>query len=507
MARYIAIDLGAESGRVILGSLQKGKLRLRELHRFSNQPVQIRGTMRWDVLQLWAEIQIGLHAASRIGDITSIACDSWGVDYVLLKGDQPLLELPYTYRDERTFAAFDNVLKKISHKELFAQTGIGSYPINTLFQLCDDVRHRPKLLRKADRILLIADYINWMLTGKSKAETTLASTSQCWNTRTQSWAWPLLKKLRIPKHLFPKTIQPGTVIGNILPQVSDNTGLVHQTKVVATCSHDTAAAVAAIPATGKNWAYLSSGTWSLLGVELHRPLVNEKIRAANFTNEAGFAGTTRLLKCLVGLWILQECRRDWSRVQSDYATIVKLARAAKPLRSLIQPADIRFAKVGGMTKKVQAYCRETNQPVPQTHGEIARCIFESLALSYRLELDGLQSLIGRKISTLHVVGGGCQNALLNQMTADALGRRVIAGPVEATAAGNILVQAAAMKEISGIAAIRSVMRRSFALKSYTPSTSQTSVEMWRNALDRFQNLPIVAPSSSTTIGRTRQTKK
>ena len=503
MSRYLAIDLGAESGRVILGALQGGKLRLKELHRFSNEPIRVRGTLRWDVVQLWAEVQVGLHAASKVGDISAIACDSWGVDYVLLKGNQPLLALPFTYRDERTFASFKNVLKKLSHKDLFAQTGIGSYPINTLFQLCDDVQHRPELLHKADRILLIADYINWMLTGKSKAETTLASTSQCWNTRKRTWAWPLLKKLRIPKHLFPKTIEPGTVIGEILPQVSSNTGLVG-TKVVATCSHDTAAAVAAIPASGKNWAYLSSGTWSLLGVELPRPLINEEVRAANFTNEAGFAGTTRLLKCLIGLWILQECRREWSKVDGDYTRIVKLARSAKPLRSLIHTGDVRFAKMGNMTSKVRSYCRETNQPVPQTHGAIARCIFESLAISYRVELDGLQSLIGQKISTLHIVGGGCQNALLNQMTADALGRTVIAGPVEATAAGNILVQAAAMGELSGIAAIRSVMRRSFILKSYTPRTSRKSLETWREALDRFQDLPIVAAASSTTIRRERK---
>lgn len=503
MSRYLAIDLGAESGRVILGALQGGKLRLKELHRFSNQQVRVRGTLRWDVVQLWAEIQVGLHTASKVGDISAIACDSWGVDYVLLKGNQPLLAMPFTYRDERTFASFEKVLKKVSHKDLFAQTGVGSYPINTLFQLCDDVQHRPELLRKADRILLIADYINWMLTGKSKAETTLASTSQCWDTRNRTWAWPLLKKLRIPKHLFPKTIEPGTIIGKILPQVGGNTGLVG-TKIVATCSHDTAAAVAAIPASGKNWAYLSSGTWSLLGVELPRPLINEDVRAANFTNEAGIAGTTRLLKCLIGLWILQECRREWSKADGDYTRIVKLARSAKPLRSLIHTGDVRFAKMGNMTRKVQSYCRETNQPIPQTHGAIARCIFESLAISYRVELDGLQSLIGRKISTLHIVGGGCQNALLNQMTADALGRTVIAGPVEATAAGNILVQAAAMGQLSGIAAIRGVMRRSFTLKSYNPNSSTKSVQSWREALDRFQDLPIVAAASSTTIRRGRK---
>ena len=505
MSRYIAIDLGAESGRVILGTLQGGKLRLKELHRFANGPIRIGGTLRWDVVRLWAEIQIGLHTASNAGDISAIACDSWGVDYVLLKGNQPLLAPPYAYRDERTFASFDKVLKKISRKELFAQTGIGSYPINTLYQLCDDVQHRSKLLRKADRILLIADYINWMLTGKSKAETTLASTSQCWNTRKRAWAWPLLKKLHIPKHLFPKTIEPGTVIGRLLPQVGNNTGLVG-TKVIATCSHDTAAAVAAIPARGKNWAYLSSGTWSLLGVELPRPLINEEVRAANFTNEAGFAGTTRLLKCLIGLWILQECRREWSKADGDYSRIVKLASAAKPLRSLIHTGDSRFAKMGNMTSKVQSYCRETNQPVPQTHGAIARCIFESLALSYRVELDGLQSLIGRKISTLHIVGGGCQNALLNQMTADALDRTVIAGPVEATAAGNILVQAVATGELSGMTAMRSVMRRSFTLKSFNPRTSKKSLESWREALDRFQDLPIVAAASSTTIRRSRKAK-
>lgn len=505
MSRYLAIDLGAESGRVILGTLHAGRLKTRELHRFTNEPVHVSGSLHWDVVRIFREIRIGLRMGSKHAPIKSVACDSWGVDYVLLNGNDLLLSLPYTYRDKRTFDAFEKVLKKLSRAEIFAGTGIGFVPINTIYQLFDDVERRPRILQKADRILLIGDYFTWLLSGKARGEQTLVSTSQCWNTRTCAWAWPILKKLGIPKHIFPKTIAPATRMGMLLPDIARDAGLAG-TQVIATCAHDTAAAVAAIPASGKNWAYLSSGTWSLLGVELPKPIVNDAVLAANFTNEAGFGGTTRLLKCLVGLWILQECRREWPKQDADYSRIERLARQTPALRSLIRPDDVRFAKPGDMTRKVQSYCRETKQPIPKSHGAIARCIFDSLALLYRTELDGLEKLTERKITTLHIVGGGSQNALLNQLTADALGRKVVAGPVEATAAGNILVQAVAMGELSGSAAIRSVMRRSFPLKSYKPRTSRKSVESWRSALEGFRALPTIHAASSTTIRRTRRTK-
>ncbi len=477
----------------MIGTLKAGRLRMKELHRFSNGPLKVKGTLRWDVIRLWSEIQIGLYEGSRHAPIRSIACDSWGVDYVLLKGNDPLLALPYTYRDERTLPAVAAVFKRMTRAQLYAATGIGSYSINTSFQLFDDAKNHARLLRSADRFLLIADYFNWMMTGVSKVEVTLASTTQCWDTRKRTWAWPLIKKLGIPKHIFPKTIEPGGFLGGLIPEVAANTGFdtptTSATRVVATCSHDTASAVVAIPATGRNWAYLSSGTWSLIGVELPKPLVNERARIANFTNEAGFAGTTRFLKCLVGLWILQECRREWSATPLAYSRIMTLARSAKPLRSLIRPDDPRFTSTGGMMRKVQAYCRETKQAIPITRGAVARCIFESLALLYRVEIDALESLIGRKISTLHIVGGGSLNTLLNQCTADALGRRVIAGPVEATAAGNILVQAIAMGDLRGLSAARAVMRKSFPIKTYKPTAKARSLTAWKSSLAKFAALP------------------
>jgi rhamnulokinase len=487
MSRHLAIDLGAESGRVILGTLTKGKLRMREVHRFPNGAVTADGTLRWDILRLFREIRIGLAKGARGGRVDSIACDSWGVDYVLTKGEGPALSLPYTYRDERTFAAFAHGVKIASPRAAFAATGIASLSINTLYQLLDDVENRPEVLKLADRFLLIGDYISWLLSGVARGEETLVSGSQLWDTRNRRWAWPLIDRMGIPRRLFPKVVKPGTKLGQLRPELARETGLV-AAKVVATCAHDTAAAVAAVPATkGDDWAYLSSGTWSLLGVELPEPRLDDRSRRAGFTNETGYAGTTRFLKNLVGLWVLQECRREWMEGGgvSDYDEITRLATEARPLRSLLRLDDARFVRRGDMVAKVQAYCRETRQPVPRTTGQIARCILESLALLYRLELDALERLTGRTLRTLHIVGGGSRNALLNQATADATGRRVVAGPVEATAAGNLLVQAATMGEIRGLAGIRSVVRASFPVTTLEPRPSPS----WTEALRRLRKLP------------------
>jgi len=397
-----------------------------------------------------------------------------------------MLSLPYTYRDERSFKAFARAQRKFSQRQLFEGTGIASISINTLYQLLDDVEHRPEMLRFADKFLLIGNYITWLLTGQARAEETLISGSQCWDTRKRDWAWPVLKKLGIPKHLFPKPVAPGVKLGKLLPYLAKETKLA-KTEVVTTCAHDTAAAVAAVPAVaGEDWAYLSSGTWSLLGVELPGPLVNEQVRLAKYTNEVGFEGTSRFLKNLVGLWVLQECRREWMEQGevSDYGEITRLALKAPALRSFIRPDDVRFAKRGDMVAKVRAFCRETRQPVPRTPGEIARCVLESLALLYRVEMDAMEQLTDRRIKVLHVVGGGCRNALLNQATADATGRTVVAGPVEATAAGNILVQAVAMKEVKNLDAVRGIVRKSFEVVTYKPRTDAR----WVQALGKFNGL-------------------
>ncbi|MFM9001544.1 MAG: rhamnulokinase family protein [Opitutia bacterium] len=486
MSDYLAIDLGAESGRIIHGSLKKGRLRMKEVHRFSNGAITANGTLRWDIIRIFREIRVGLAKGALLGRVRSVACDSWGVDYVLLKGDGPLLSLPFTYRDERSFKSYANAMRKFSEKQLFEGTGIASISINTLYQLLDDATNRPELLRMADKFLLIGDYVNFLLTGIARAEETLISGSQCWDVRRRDWAWPVLRRLGIPRHIFPKPVAPGVKLGRLRPYLAAETGL-RSAQVVTTCVHDTAAAVAAVPAhPGDDWAYLSSGTWSLLGVELPKPLVNETVRKARYTNEVGFGGTSRFLKNLVGLWILQECRREWMErgEVSDYGAIVKLARKAPSLRSLIRPDDVRFTRRGDMVAKVQAFCRETRQPVPRTHGEVARCVLESLALLYRVEMDALEKLTDRRLARLHVVGGGSRNDLLNQATADATGRTVIAGPVEATAAGNILVQAVAMKEIRGLKGVRDVVRRSFPSRTFKPSTDPR----WAAGLARFKAL-------------------
>lgn len=486
MSQYLAIDLGAESGRIIRGSLSAGKLKITEVHRFSNGAIEIKNSLRWDFPHLIKEIEVGLKKAARGGPIQSIGCDSWGVDYVLIDKAGGVIDYPYTYRDERTTRSFAQVHKKVSAKKIFAETGIGSLSINTLYQLYADLQNRPKIFEHTDKFLLIGDAVTWKLCGQIRAEETLISGSQCWDTRKNKWAGPLLKKLKIPAHIFPTSVRPGTSLGKLLPSVEKKTGL-KNVQVIATCAHDTASAVAAIPASaGKDWAYLSSGTWSLLGVELPQPLINESVRKANFTNEVGLNRQTRFLKCLVGLWILQECRREWMEKGevSDYSKITQLAEKTTALRSMIRPDDARFAKVGNMIKKVQNYCRETQQPIPRTIGEITRCILDSLALLYRLELDGLQKLTRRKITKLHVVGGGCRNDVLNQATANATGRQVIAGPVEATAMGNILVQAIAMKEIKNQSELRKIIRNSNTLRTFLP----THPSAWTQAFNKFTQL-------------------
>ena len=486
MSDYRAIGLGAESGRVILGRLRNGRLTMKEVHRFSNGAITANGTLRWDIIRIFREIRIGLAKGAKLGRVKSVACDSWGVDYVLLKGDGPLLSLPFTYRDERSFKSYELAMGKFSEKQLFEGTGIASISINTLYQLLDDARNRPELLRMADKFLLIGDYVNFLLTGVARAEETLISGSQCWDVRRRDWARPVLRKLGIPLHLLPKPVAPGVKLGKLRPYLASETGL-RSAHVVTTCVHDTAAAVAAVPARpGKDWAYLSSGTWSLLGVELDRPMVSETVRKARYTNEVGFGGTSRFLKNLVGLWILQECRREWMErgEVSDYGEIVRLALQTPSLRSFIRPDDPRFTRRGDMVAKVQAFCRETRQPVPRTHGEIARCVLESLALLYRVEMDALEKLTGRRLAVLHIVGGGSRNELLNQATADATGRTVVAGPVEATAAGNILVQAVAMKEVRGLKGVREVVRKSFPCKTYLPRSDVR----WGDALRRFKSL-------------------
>ena len=483
---FIACDLGGDSGRVILGTLKSGWLKLEEIHRFSNGPAKIGGTLRWNVLRIFEELKVGLRKiADRNILADSVSVDSWGVDYVLLNAQQPMLGLPYQYRDGRTEKPYAAALETVGMDRIFSETGLQFMPINTLYQLLDDVKQNGGLLGLADKFLLIGDYINFLFSGVARAEESIASTTQIYNPKSRAWSSELIRDFKIPASLFPEIVKSGTILGPLTPDIQVETGL-SGIRVVASCSHDTGAAVAAVPAEGEDWAYLSSGTWSLIGVELPEPLINEKVRDLNFTNEAGYGGTTRFLKNIVGLWILQESKRTWASEGQplDYSEIEGLAEDSEPFRSLINPNAARFLKPGNMPTKVADYCRETGQPVPETPGQVARCIYESLAICYRTTLDQIEGLIGRKISRLHIVGGGSQSSLLNQFAANATGRTVLAGPVEATACGNVLIQALALGHLTDLAAARKVVSNSFLIRRYQ---SEQSAE-WEQAAERFQTL-------------------
>jgi rhamnulokinase len=489
---YLAIDLGAESGRVMAGLWNGKTLRLEEVHRFPNRPVHLADTLRWDILNLWAEIQNGLAlAAKKYGKtIASVGADTWGVDFVLLNRHDEILGQPYHYRDPRTNGMMEKAFRKVPRSEIFAQTGLQFMQLNTLFQLLATKRATAQLLDQTDRLLFMPDFFHWALCGSRVAEFTIASTSQCLNPITRTWASKLLKKFDLPLHIFPKIAQPGTVLGTLRPGVAQRTELNH-VSVVAPPAHDTASAVAAVPAAhtgGPTWAYLSSGTWSLMGVEVNTPSLSARTQQLNLTNEGGLDGTYRLLKNIMGLWLVQQCKRafDAAGATYDYAELAKLAARARPLRSLVNPDDPRFLNPPHMPKAIQDFCRESNQPLPNSPGELIRCAYESLALKYSQVLSWLEELTATRIEVIHIVGGGSKSEILNQFTADACQRPVLAGPVEATAMGNLLAQARAGRELSTLADIRTVVRQSSDLKCYNPGPSAP----WLNAAARLASLKV-----------------
>jgi len=480
------MDLGAESGRVMLGTLDNGKVALEEIHRFPNSPIRVNSTLRWDVLRIYDELKKGAALVTKRGiTVAGLSADSWGVDYVLLRKNEPMLTAPFNYRDSRTDGGFDRAFAVVPRETIFKETGIQFMTLNTLFQMHAHVTEDAALLKAADHFLCMGDYINYLFSGVVKAEESLASTTQLYNPRKKEWAWKIINKFKIPKHVFPEVIPSGSVLGEVLPSIADELGL-RGAKVIATCSHDTGAAVAAIPGEGNDWAYLSSGTWSLMGVELQKPLVKPECLEANFTNEQGLGGTTRFLKNIVGLWLIQECRRQWAKegTEYDYATLTQLAAAAPAFGPLINPNDESFNKPDSMPSKIQDFCRHTGQGIPQSHGEILRCAMESLALFYRVTLEKMQQLTKRKIKRLHVVGGGSKNELLVQFTANALQLPVLAGPVEATAIGNILIQALALGDIKSHEELRSIVKNSFEVKVFQPEEK----DQWTAALERFRHI-------------------
>ncbi len=478
MGRYLAFDLGAESGRAMLGALDGDKLAVEELHRFPNTPVRGGEALFWDTDGLWREIRRGIAIAVERGiALDGIGIDTWGVDYGLLGENGKLIEPPRHYRDPRTNGVMEKLFQVVPRAEVFGYTGIQFMQFNTLFQLYALKLANTPALTAARRFLNMPDLFNYWLTGGARCEATIASTTQFFNPVTMTWATDLLKRLALPCEIFGPIISPGTALGKMMEPPG--------TMVYASAGHDTAAAVAAVPAQGgRNWCYVSSGTWSLMGLEVEAPVINEQSLALNFTNEVGVAGTIRLLKNIAGLWLLQECRRAWSLEGHEYSyeQLARMAAEARRFPAAINPDA--FLEPGGMPSKIAGHCRETGQQPPGTPGEYARAILESLALRYRQVLESLELLGGRRIDVIHIVGGGSRNTVLNQFVADATGRRVIAGPSEATAIGNILVQAMGAREVTGLAGIRAVVRNSFSPVEFIPNPS----EEWERAYERFRNL-------------------
>ena len=487
---YLGVDLGAESGRVMAGLWDGKKMQLEELHRFSNGGVPIADTLRWNTVGLWNEIQTGLTAgAKKFGkSVVSVGVDTWGVDFALLSKSGELLGLPYHYRDARTRGILPKVFARVPREEIFADTGLQFMEINTLYQLLALQRNSPELLAAAETLLMTPDFLNFCLSGARVSEFTIATTSQCVNPKKRAWATDLLEKLGLPSKIFPDIVPPGTRVGQLRPALAERTGL-GPIAVVAPATHDTASAIAAVPTrnTGRpNWAYLSSGTWSLLGVEVQDAVLSPRVLELNLTNEGGIDGTYRLLKNIMGLWLAQQCRRAFAEKGKEftYEQLMQMAGEAPAFRSLVNPDDDRFLNPPDMPKAIQDFCRETNQPVPESEGQFLRCVFESLALTYATVLEGLEEVTGTKTEVVHIVGGGSRNKVLNSFAASACGRPVIAGPVEATVLGNLLVQARSHGEIHSLADIRSAVRESSEVVQFDPQDAAA----WKDARGRFAEL-------------------
>jgi rhamnulokinase len=474
-ANFLAIDLGASSGRVMACRWDGRRFELRELHRFENGPVHLMGHLHWDVLRLWQEINSGLalYAAQYDEPLAGIGVDSWAVDFALLDPAGHLLGNPYTYRDRRTEGMLERVDRLVPAERLFARTGIQRLPINTLYQLFSMREAGDPQLAAAETLLMIPDLFHYWLTGLALAEHTTATTTSFYEVRGGGWAVDILDELGLPAGILPPVVAPGTLLGDLLPEVRDRAGLRGSPPVIATATHDTASAVAAVPGLDEQSAYISSGTWSLVGVETSQPIVTDRARELNFTNEGGVGGTTRFLKNVGGLWLLQECQRRWRREGQthEWADLVALAEGAPPLRSVVDPDAPEFLNPPDMQEAIRAFCKRTGQPEPASVGEVARCCLESLALKYRWVVGALEEVADRRLSTIRVVGGGSLNAFLCRLTADACERKVVAGPVEATALGNVLVQAVATGHLPDIATGRRAIEASVQLTTFEPRPS------------------------------------
>ena len=482
MRNLLAFDLGASNGRAILGQFDGEKLTMRELHRFENNYIEMNGVFYWDLPYLYNQLKLGLLAfrQANVGELDCFGIDTWGVDYGLLDKNGHLLSNPRAYRysvDED----MEEVWKTVDFKTLFAHTGIATMNFNTVYQLCRRKREGDVALENAETMLFMPDLLGYFLTGEMKSEYTEATTSMLYNPTIKDWDWEIIEQLGLPKKIFSKLDRAGSLRGKLRPELAAELGL-NQASFAAVGTHDTASAVAAIPGTG-SFAFCSSGTWSLFGVETDEPILSDAVRDSNFSNEGTIQGGFRPLKNIMGLWLIQECRRDWQKAGQSYSwnEIVEEAKKAEPFRSIIDPDYGEFFAGGRMIEKIQSFCRETKQPVPETVGQIARCIYESLALKYRWALERLEEIKGEHITQLNIVGGGCNNKLLDQFAADATDRTVVTGPVEGAAIGNLLAQAMALGDIKSMDALRDVVRRSEPVETYRPNHTPA----WEHAYQRM----------------------
>ena len=480
--RVLAFDFGASSGRAIIGCFDGDKITLEEVHRFSNDPVSVGGTVYWDVLRLFYEIKQGIIKAKIAGGFDSIGIDTWGVDFGLIDSEGKLMENPVHYRDARTVGLVDEAFKTMPKEKLYGITGIQFMELNTLFQLISLKKYRPWMLERADKMLFMPDLFGYMLTGKMCAEYSIASTSQLIDLDKRTWSKEILDAFGIKESVFAPLVQPGTVLGELSKEVCEECG-VDPVPVISVCGHDTQSAITSVPCEDGDFAFLSSGTWSLFGTELDKPIVNETSMNINITNEGGFDGSTGFLKNIIGLWLIQESRRQWKREGKEYsyADLEKLALAAEPFKCFIDPDAPEFVPHGNIPERVREFCRKTGQYVPETVGEIMRCIYESLAMKYRLTFEKLRECTERDYPVIHVIGGGTKDGLLCQMTANSCDRTVKAGPIEATVMGNVAVQLMSDGSVENIGQARKIVADSSELKTFEPKDT----DKWAGAYEDF----------------------
>lgn len=480
--RVLAFDFGASSGRAIIGCFDGDKITLEEVHRFSNDPVSVGGTVYWDVLRLFYEIKQGIVKAKIAGGFDSIGIDTWGVDFGLIDSEGKLMENPVHYRDARTIGLVDEAFNTMPKEKLYGITGIQFMELNTLFQLISLKKYRPWMLERADKMLFMPDLFGYMLTGKMCAEYSIASTSQLIDLDTKTWSKEILDAFGIKESVFAPLVQPGTVLGELSKEICEECG-VDPVPVISVCGHDTQSAITSVPCENGDFAFLSSGTWSLFGTELDKPIVNETSMNINITNEGGFDGSTGFLKNIIGLWLIQESRRQWRREGKEYsyADLEKLALAAEPFKCFIDPDAPEFVPHGNIPERVREFCRKTGQYVPETVGEIMRCIYESLAMKYRLTFEKLRECTERDYPVIHVIGGGTKDGLLCQMTANSCDRTVKAGPIEATVMGNVAVQLMSDGSVENIGQARRIVAASSELKTFEPKDTGK----WAAAYENF----------------------